>query len=200
MPGFDPGRPVRGEPTGGDEQMGMGVILERAGPGVQHRQDTGRAADPLRIPGQFLHGGRRFAEERGVDHARVGARHGAEFGREREGEEIVIARQEPLPGPRQPVLRAILLTLGTMPVATGVVVILDGATLLTARDRAAQGGRATGGDIVQRAPLGRPQTPGVRLPVRRPRRADNVRELQHRSVPPDAGPRRLTSAARSLGC
>ena len=44
---LDPGRAVGGEPAGGDEEVGVRMILERARPGVEHRKDAGVA--PIQV-------------------------------------------------------------------------------------------------------------------------------------------------------
>jgi hypothetical protein len=149
---------------------------------VQHREDADGATDPLRISGERLHGCGGFAQQGRVHHARAGARHGPQLVREREGEKGVITRQEPLLRPGQPVLRPILLTLRAMPVPAGVVVILDGPTVIAPGDRAAERRRPTAREVGQGAPLRRAKSPGVRCHVRRSRRADNVRQLQHRRI------------------
>ena len=74
----------------------------------------------------------------------------------------MIARQEPLLDAREPVLRAIVLALRTVAIATGVIAIVQRAAVVAAIERAAEGGRAAGDDVVERAALGRQQLPGVR--------------------------------------
>ena len=71
MRGLHPRGAIGGEPTCGDEEVRVGMILHRARPGVQHGEDAERAADPRAIGGERLDGGRRFAEEERVDHVLV---------------------------------------------------------------------------------------------------------------------------------
>ena len=86
MSGRDPRRAVAREAAGGDEEMDVRMILERARPGVEDREDPDRAADPGAIVGEGLHGGRGLAEERGIDDPLMGARDARSSMREREGE------------------------------------------------------------------------------------------------------------------
>ncbi len=81
---LDPGGAVRGEATGGDEEVDVGVVGQGTGPGVEDGEDGGAAADPLGIVGQGLDGGSGLPEEDTVDEALVGAGQGAELGRESE--------------------------------------------------------------------------------------------------------------------
>jgi hypothetical protein len=43
------------------------MILERAGPGVEHRKDARSGADPCAIGGEHLDGSRGFTEKRSID-------------------------------------------------------------------------------------------------------------------------------------
>lgn len=74
---LDPSRAIGREPARGDEEVGVGMILERTRPGVEHREDAGGAADPCAIVGEHLDGSRGFAEQRGIDGRLVRARQGA---------------------------------------------------------------------------------------------------------------------------
>ena len=109
----------------------MRMVFHRARPGVEHREDAGGAADPRAIVGQRLDGGCGFAEQRGVDHHLVCASDGAQRRGEGEGEEAVIARESSGPNALEPVLRPLLLTLGTVPVAARVVAIVQRAAVIT---------------------------------------------------------------------
>ena len=46
---LDPGSAIRGEPTGRNEEMGVRMVIERARPAVQDREDADRATDPGRV-------------------------------------------------------------------------------------------------------------------------------------------------------
>jgi hypothetical protein len=67
MSRLDPGRAIGGESSRGDEKVGVRMILERARPGVEHREDAGRCADPCAVGGEPLDRSCGFAEQRGID-------------------------------------------------------------------------------------------------------------------------------------
>ena len=69
------------------------MVLHRAGPRVEDREDAGRAADPRAIVGERLHRRRRFAQQCGVDDLLMREGDGTQRLREREGEQVVIARR-----------------------------------------------------------------------------------------------------------
>ena len=91
----------------------------------------------------------------------------------------MIARKEPLLDAIEPVLRAIRLALRTVPIATRVITIVQRAAVVALVERPAERGRATLDDVVERVALGRQELPGVRVDVRRPGRANDVRQLEH---------------------
>jgi len=59
--GHAPRLPVGSEPAGRNEEVGMRMILERAGPRVEDGEDPDGATDPRAIVGQGLHRGGGFA-------------------------------------------------------------------------------------------------------------------------------------------
>lgn len=177
--GPDPGRAIRGQATGSDEEMGVGMVLQRPGPGVEHGEDAESTADPSAIIGDGLHRTGGFTQERGVDDTLMPPRHGAELMREREGEEVMIAGEQATLHVLQPELRAIPLALRAVAIATGVIAVVERAAVVTPVERPAECRRAAVHDILQGAALGRQKAPGVRLHVRRSRHADNVRQLDH---------------------
>ena len=150
---------------------------------MEHREDAERAADPRAIVGQRLDGGRGFAEERGVHHRLVCARDGAEWLRQGKGEERVVARQQARARALQPVLRALVLTRRAVAIAARVVRVVERRAVVTAIERPAEGRRATGDDVVQRAAVRRQHPPRVRLDVRRARGAEDVRHREHGTTP-----------------
>ena len=93
----------------------------------------------------------------------------------------MIAREEPLLDAREPVLRAIVLAFRTVPVPTGVIAILERSTVVALVERPTEHGRATLDDVVERAALGRQEHSGIRVGVRRPDGANDVRQLEHAS-------------------
>ena len=79
-----------------------------------------------------------FAEEHDVDQFLMRPRDGTEFTREREGEQGVIAGEQASAEALEPRLGAIVLTRRAVPVATGVIRVLERATVVTAVQRAAE--------------------------------------------------------------
>ena len=69
---------------------------------MEDGEDAERAADPGAIVGERLDGGRRFAEEEGIDRFLMRSRQRAEFAGERQGEQVVIARGQASAEPREP--------------------------------------------------------------------------------------------------
>ena len=178
-----PRDPVGCESARSDEQMRVRMVLQRAGPRVEHGEDAERAADPRAIGGEGVHGGRRFAEERGVHHRLVRARDRAELLWQGEREQVVVTGEQTRPHALEPVLRTIRLTGRAVAIATGVIGVVERRAVVTAIERAAEGRRATRDDVVDRAPVRRQQAPRVRRDVRRARGADDVRQRGHGPTP-----------------
>jgi len=132
MSGFEPGGTVLGQTAGGHEEVGVGMVLQSSGPGVEDGEDAGRAAHPGTILGELKDRGGGFAEQRGVDEALVRSGERTELLGKREGEEVVVARQEPVAQLFEPPVGAVVLALGTVAVATGVVAVLEGTAVVAA--------------------------------------------------------------------
>ena len=64
----------------------MRMILERAGPRVEHGENPDRAPDPGAIVGEGLYCGGGLTQQGGVDHPLMRARDRAELMRQRERE------------------------------------------------------------------------------------------------------------------
>jgi hypothetical protein len=150
------------------------VVVERARPRLQDGQNANLPADPRAIGRQGLDGGRGFLEERRVDHVLVRAGERAQFLGQGKGEEVVVAGEQARADAGEPLLGAILLTLGTVAVATRMICVVQGATRITLIDRAAEGRRAAPHDIVHRVLVRRQQPAGVGRAIRRPRRSEDV--------------------------
>ena len=116
----------------------MRMVLHRARPGMEDRHDAECAADPGAIGGERLDGGRGFAQQHGVHGFLMRPRDGTEFTREREGEQEVIAGEQASAEALEPRLGAIVLTRGAVPVAAGVIRVLERAAVATAVERAAE--------------------------------------------------------------
>ena len=90
----------------------MRMVLQGARPGMQHGEDAQRAADPLAIRGERLDRRGGFTKQGGIDEPLVRASHRPELVRQREREEVMIARQQSRAKAGEPILSPILLALG----------------------------------------------------------------------------------------
>jgi len=88
----DPLRAVGREAARRHEQMDVGMVEHRAGPGVENGETPEARADVARIGGQALEGRRRAAHEDAVDDALVRERERAQIARQGEGHQVVWAR------------------------------------------------------------------------------------------------------------
>ncbi|MDQ3697203.1 MAG: hypothetical protein M3373_04160 [Gemmatimonadota bacterium] len=78
-----------------------------------------------------MHRGSGLAEERRVDQLLIRPRDGAKLRGEREGEEVVVARKESAASALEPGLRPLGLTFGTVPVAAGVIAVVERVAVVT---------------------------------------------------------------------
>src|SRR5258708_28995118 len=100
--------------------MDMGVILERAAPGMEDTEEaTPFGADELRVGGQGLDRGAGRLEHRGISDPLVLAHEVAEPGRDGEGEQEVWARQQAIELVLAPGIGLVLLAGGALPVSAG---------------------------------------------------------------------------------
>ena len=117
-----PCRAVLGEATAGDDGVDVGVVLELPAPGVQ---DTGAprevGPDETLVFGEPFEGRGRGVEHGVVREALMGADKGSERLRDGEGEEEVRPGQLFAQVVVEPLLGCMLLTLGAMAIATGMI-------------------------------------------------------------------------------
>ena len=120
--GGQPGRTVLGEPTARDNIVDMGVILELPAPGMQDPGEPWQVGpnEPL-VCGEPFEGERRGVEQGVVGGTLMRADKGSECFRHGESEEEVRPGQLLLQVVCEPLLGFILLTLGTVAVATGML-------------------------------------------------------------------------------
>ena len=120
--GRSPGGAVLREATGRDYGVEVGVILELSAPGVQ---DTGATrevgADTARIRGEAFAGRRRRLEQGLIGHALMRAEKGTEGRRDGKGEEEVRTWKVLLKLGLKPERGFVVLTLGAVSVAAGMV-------------------------------------------------------------------------------
>ena len=120
--GGAPGRAVLGEATARDDVVDRRVVLELPAPGMQ---DTGAprelGPDEALIVGQPLEGRCRCLQQGLVSNAWLRADKGTQGLRDSEGEKKVRPRELFVQVRLEPLLRFMLLALGTVPVATGTI-------------------------------------------------------------------------------
>jgi len=137
-PGGPPGRAVRGEATARDDGMDMRVILQLPAPGVEDAGATRQVGpDEALVLGQPLESRSRRLQHRLVREALMGADEGSERLRDGEGEEEVRPGQLFLQVMLEPLLGCMLLTLGTMAVATGMMDAVLALTSVALRETVA---------------------------------------------------------------
>jgi hypothetical protein len=146
---------------------------------MEHRKDARRPTDPRAILGDQLYGGRCLAEQRPINYALMLIRDRPQLGGQGEGEQIVITGQQALLNALEPPLRPIGLALWAMATPTGVIPVLERATLVTTIEGTAEGSSATLDDVIQRPALGRQELTGVCGDIRRSCGANDVRQFEH---------------------
>ncbi len=120
--GGAPGRTVRGEATARDDVMDMRVILQLPAPGVEDAGETRKVGpDEALVLGQPLEGRCRRLKQGVVREALMRADEGSERLRDRKGEEEVRPRELLVQVVLEPLLGLMLLALGTVAVATGMI-------------------------------------------------------------------------------
>ena len=121
-PGGQPGRAVLGEAPPRDDVVDVRVVLELPAPGVQ---DTGKpreiGPDEAFVGGEPFEGERRRLKQSLVREALMGADEGAERLRHGEGKEEMRPGELFVQVVVEPLLGFMLLTLGTVAVATGMI-------------------------------------------------------------------------------
>jgi len=145
--------PIRGQPASGNHTVEMGMMVQGLAPGMQHREEADVRAEMPRIVCHSQEGLGHGLEQTRRQGARVLQHSWAQSMRQREHhmeggalEELRFAGSEP----RR--LRAAL-TLGAMPMTTGIVGVLGVVTVVTLRQVASQGGRPAGRNGPQDPPL-----------------------------------------------
>ena len=85
----DPLGAVGGEAAGRDDQMDVRMIEQRPCPGVQHRDAPEWGSDEPRVGGERLEGRHGAPHQRPIDEALVVEGEGAQWLRQRDGDQIV---------------------------------------------------------------------------------------------------------------
>ena len=124
MVGREPGAVIEGQPTGRDEIVNVRMVGEVASPGVQNADQTELSADKTGVLCQKLCCSCRGLKEQVIDKRLVTAGEWAQGGGDGEGEHEVRDWQQKILLFLQPFLGFVILALGAMTVAAGVVAVL----------------------------------------------------------------------------
>lgn len=137
----------------GDQAVDVGVVVQLLRPGVEHGEHTHLGADIARVAGQLDDRLGRGLHQQRVAVALVGAQHGAQLGRDGDGD-VEVGRIQELGGTSgEPALGLLAVTSRTTSVAAGMVGIDLGAARLAAPEMATQRGAAAGDDVGERPPV-----------------------------------------------
>jgi hypothetical protein len=133
--GRAPGRAVLGEATARDARVDVGVVLELPAPGVQNTDEPREVCpNEALVCGEPFEGERRGAEHGVVRKALMGADEGSERLRHGEGEEEGRSGKLFFQMLVEPLVGCMLLTLGTVAVATGMMDAVLPPTVLALRE------------------------------------------------------------------
>jgi hypothetical protein len=125
---------VGSDSAGGDQEVDVRMIKQRPGPGMKDAQDAGHGTEVGRIARELEDGGRCALHEDGVEQFLMGACQRAEIGGKSGREQVVGARQKPVPLPVEPFLGLLALALGTMTILAGVIAVVGLATAITTQE------------------------------------------------------------------
>jgi hypothetical protein len=162
----------------------MRVVEHGAGPGVQHSEKTrGRRSEVARVAGEFEDRCGRGLHEETVDDLGVSAGERAHLLGQSKGEMVKWGVQEEPPALGiEPAAGLFAVALGAVAVPAGVVGVELLITVVTAKDLAAERGRATALDGRHGAQMSRQERFGELLPIRCAVAAEDVRHLEQAKV------------------
>src|SRR5215831_807202 len=131
----------------------MGMMVQGLAPGMQHREEADVRAEMPRIACHRQEGLGHGLEQTHIQGARVLQHQWAQGMRQREHHMEVGNLEEVRFAGREPRRLRAALTLGAMPITTGIVGVLGVVTVVTLRQVASQGGRPAGRNGPQDPPL-----------------------------------------------
>ena len=179
------------EAAGGDQEVHVRVEDHCSGPGVEHGDHPEPGADEAGVVCEQLQAGGGLVDEHVVELALVGSREPAQRTGKREGRQVVRARQQLAIKRGEPAAGAVRVAHWAVAVAAGVRRRVDAPAAVTAVLAGTERGRAAGGEIGQRAAVGRQHAVAECGEVRRTCSAEDRAEggtAQRR-------PRRLTGSS-----
>jgi len=143
MVGREPGAVIGGQPTGRDEIVNVRMVGQVASPGVQDADQTELSPDKTGVLGQMLCCSCRGLKEQVINKRLVTAGEWAQGGGQGEGEHEVRDWQQQILLFLQPFLGFVILALGAVSVAAGMVAELKLVALRAGEDLPTQGWCAT---------------------------------------------------------
>jgi hypothetical protein len=117
----DPALVIRGEATGRNHAMEMGMMFQLLIPTVEHAEEADFGAEMAGITCHFEQCFSTGLEQQTVDHLLVLQSHGGEPARKGENDMDVGGGQEFSATGLQPTVTGVRLTLGAVPIPTGIV-------------------------------------------------------------------------------
>lgn len=186
--GGDPALPIQGEAASGNDAVQVGMVKERAGPGVKDGEEADACSEPVGIAGDRQESLGGHAEEDVVDDAPVpqcdlgdSLGNGEDHVEVGHGQKLALAGFEPLLALRAEAL-------GAVAVPAGVVRDDLARAAIASIDMAAEGGSTTRGDVAHDAPDRERQDLRILLPEGSTVAAEDLSQLGAR-----AGHERLRS-------
>ena len=146
---LDPLALIQTEAAAGHQVMHMGVVFERACPGVQYAQKAQGSAQAFGILREILQGLGTGSQEQVVASGRMGAYPPAQAFRNSEGEQEVVDRQEQRGVLLEPLLSVLAAALRAVSVIAGVIAEMAMVAVWTIVQRPAQRGSAASQKALQ---------------------------------------------------
>ena len=155
----------------------MRMIEQGPCPGVEHGQNRQPPADITPVPRELLQGGGGAAQEQSVENFLMGPTDRVQLLGDGQCQQVIVAGQEAGALGFQPAFDLFSVTLGTMPVAAGVIAVKLMSAAIALVKLAAAGRRAATHQILQELLLTGQK--GVRPRVIRSVAAKDIRHLDH---------------------
>ena len=172
--------------AGGHQDVDVGVEEHRPSPCVEHGHHAEARAEVTRVVGQKLEAGGGLVDQHVVEPALMGSREPAQRTGKREGHQVVRARQQLADKRGEPAAGAVRVACRAVAVAAGVRCGVDAPAAVAAVLAGAERGRAAGGEVGQRAAVGRQHAVAECGEVRRTCSAEDRAEGGHSSATAEA--------------
>ena len=161
--------------------MNVRMVEHGARPGMQDGQSADTGAEESWIASQLLEGRRGGLHQQAVDEFGMRPSQGTQLGWQREGDQVIRAREQSLTLLADPAFGLIAVTLRATAVAAGVIRIDLLRAVVALVDMASKERRAAVSNIAKGLFLNRCQLGSELRAIRIAVEADNVSHLQHRT-------------------